>query len=275
MTTENQTANTQNSNGALADKPDLKTLSQEIYVVRSTGQIQYLPFETYFTDCNKLAWWHSPEDNHFCFVTPNGYQPLNLSGPIVTKVIPWNVDSARLPSDWRGGDLQPGYLIDLRGLHMSRLHYSNSLDGGHENKLVVTLNEVDSDKDAGAVNANYDGGIPKQFLEQLKEIPQDNLYIMSWVDPLHTHRLDKFEPYQLHYVSKEQLNACQTVDEIKNEGEVLTNFLQNYYAAAGVQSGRLNPIDFVDAAKAKNAVDNNLRFFPVTCYVANLKTFCR
>lgn len=258
------------------EAPSWAELSQEIFVVRSNGKTQYLPFDTYFTEKNKLAWWNSEEDHHFCLVTPNGYQPINLTGPVITKVLPWNVQSARLPEGWAGGPLEPGYLIDLRALHLSRLHFRD---------LFEFPNLVESNEElTESLPKPYDGALPEKDLDQLKQVPLDNLYILSWRDPLEPHRLDEFQPYQLHYVSKEQLDATQEVETLPVKGEATADFLHTYYEDAGVQVGRLNPLDIDHSIEREAfAIDHSqgresnagLAFFAVTCYVANLKSFCR
>ena len=95
--------------------------SQEIYLILPCGTKVLIPYQQYRKD--PIASWSI--NNSEGFITENDELPLNLVGPVVTKVIQWNIDQCEksLTKNISKDELKPGYLIDLRGLLAPRLRY--------------------------------------------------------------------------------------------------------------------------------------------------------
>lgn len=240
--------------------------SQDLYIIRSDkDDIAYLPWEGY-RNAPKIEWFNNEDDCHFCFLTANGYQPENLTGPAITKVIPWNLATANLPGNYKGEPLQPGYLIDLRVLHMSRL-----LNPAFEQKMnyptLPPLNDILVDKGiqkplpASGGKRPDDAYIPLEKRYELTNVPYDNLYIVSWKDPLGEHEIDDYDPYQINYLPASALDECVPAQEVSTGDTMVV--LESYFKAAGSQTGALNPKDWEYIS------------LHGSCYVANLSSFSK
>ena len=204
--------------------------SQDIYIIRQGEEkatlIEYenyapdLPDSsdaTVIVDTDKaitLEWFSNKDSYHHFFTTPNGYYPVNLTGPVLTKVIDWNLDTANYPPGVDRSMLKPGYLLDLRFLQLNRVH-ALQLD------IPVEVPESEYDTPIGyikGINASqldslphpssksYDGHVPLEYLCQLKELNEENLYIVSWKNPLLVRDINKFYPYQITYLSADKLD---------------------------------------------------------------------
>ena len=238
--------------------------SQDLYIIRSEkDDIGYLPWEGY-RNAPLIEWFNTEEDCHFCILTENGYQPENLTGPAITKVIPWNLTSARLPGNYQGTPLQPGYLIDLRILHMSRL-LNPAFQIPMNYPTLPPLNDILRDKGiqqpitkAGGQRPD-DAYIPVDKRYELANIPYDNLYIVSWKDPLGEHSIDEYDPYQINYIPASVLDECVPAQEVSTGDTMVV--LESYFKAAGSQTGALNPKDWEYVS------------LHGSCYVANLSSF--
>lgn len=244
-----------------------QALSQDIYVIRSAKEdVAYVPYQLY-KNAPKLEWYNDNNDQHYCFLTANGYQPENLIGPALTKVIPWNIETAQPPRDYQGKPLQPGYLLDLRVLHMSRLLNPALQVPMPDKRLPVLQYPIGQPggplpKQAGDYSGIADDGfIPANRHYELLGLPYDNLYIASWKEPLAEHKIDDYDPYEITYLSSEALDRCESAAGIST-GKTMT-VLESYFKKANVQVGALNPRDW-EYLSLHGA-----------CYVANLNSFIK
>lgn len=238
--------------------------SQDLYIIRSDkDDIAYLPWEGY-RNAPRIEWFNTEEDCHFCFLTENGYQPENLTGPAITKVIPWNLATANLPGNYEGEPLQPGYLVDLRVLHMSRL-LNPAFEIEMNYPTLPPLNDILRDKGiqkplpAAGGKRPDDAYVPVEKRYELTNVPYDNLYIVSWKDPLQEHEIDDYDPYQINYVTAAMLDECVPAQEMSTGDTMVV--LESYFKAAGAQTGALNPKDWEYIS------------LHGSCYVANLSSF--
>ncbi|WDE08006.1 hypothetical protein SG34_014585 [Thalassomonas viridans] len=241
--------------------------SQDIYVIRSAkDDVAYVPYDKY-RNAPRLEWYNGEKDQHFCFLTANGYQPENLTGPALTKVIPWNLDTAQPPQSYNGQPLQPGYLLDLRVLHMSRL-LNPALEIKMDFKQLPPLkypieqsHTKQPEQSSDYTGKKDDGFLPEDKRYQLENVPYDNLYIVSWKDPLGNHKIDEYDPYEITYLTSDMLDECDPAHEVSTGNTMVV--LESYFKKAGVQVGALNPKDWEYVS------------LHGSCYVANLNSFVK
>ncbi|WP_182288378.1 hypothetical protein [Vibrio spartinae] len=277
--------------------------SQDIYLIREDGtQATLINYEDYTgQNARLIEWCYSESDHHFFFSPQKSIdrlQPMNLMGPILTKVIPWNLDNACYPENVDPCELKPGYLLDLRVLQLNRLRAPLNANPPLLEKKDTPIRKLTRDPDR-QVNSN----IPPCSTHQLKEPVPENLYIVSYLNPLQVKDTNDFYPYHIHYLGAEDINQLPVLDfekgadidldelqqtitelknqvhshtfvdisdlishlgKIKNESNTLTaQSLARYYRNAGVQAGALNPKD----------VQTDSRFVGTVCMVANLQSF--
>ncbi|PTP52064.1 hypothetical protein [Vibrio splendidus] len=287
------------------EKGQLTLRSQDIYVIRQNGQqATLINHEDYTSESVKrLEWCYSSTDFHFFFGAQKEGQKLqqiNIMGPALTKVLPWNLDNAQCPPDINMSDLKPGYLLDLRLLQLNRLrapqHNASQQDVGRDSPISnLELNS------SAPVMSFVNDHIPLSALKQLKEPVSENIYIVSYVNPLLVRDDNQFYPYHVHYLSvndldklealnleegvSENLNELQEtlnelkasihrhqddltphLDSIKQNSNTLTaQSLARYYRDAGVQVGAVNPKDLQEESLLVGTV----------CTVANLQSFLK
>ncbi len=248
-------------------------LSQDIYIACSDGELKHIPYHTY-NEAPELEWYKKVdgvEQLQIFFTTENGYQPANLYGPVITKVLPWNLATANVPPGTNRSDFKPGYLIDLRLLRLARLRF-NEANKNNANR---------GDANTGDIKP-YDGNLPEQLLGELQLTPEDNLYIASWIDPFAKGSELGHQDYHLTYLSCEELARCRNATDV-DDGDTKT-MLERYYVEAGVQAGAIHPLDtgilpFLESTPAENLKEMAPAEFSATfgiaptCYIVNLKSF--
>lgn len=238
------------------------------------------------------------------FLNNEGIYPINLAGPAVTKVIPWNIDEAIGENgNAKKNDLvldklkanrdhfQPGYFIDLRQLEMSRLNMirmPKEVDGATiEHEFYV------NSKPAESIPYNYLTETQKTFLSvpedkhyQLSEIPKNtNLYIAFFDDQDKTHTNTECYSYKVCYIPSTEIKnyIVEEKEEDKKDKEHIKH-LKTYYGKTGVQAGALNPYDILSKNDFEEFSSSPSSYTPgcvgggrggdgATCYVANLATF--
>lgn len=287
------------------EKGQLTLRSQDIYVIRQNGQkATLINHENYTSESVKrIEWCYSSTDYHFFFGAQKEGQKLqqiNIMGPALTKIVPWNLDNAQCPPDINMSDFKPGYLLDLRLLQLNRLraplHKSSLQDVGRDSPISKL--ELNS---SAPVASFVNDHIPLSALKQLKGPVPENIYIVSYVNPLLVRDDNQFYPYHVHYLSvsdldqlealnleegaNENLNELQEtlnelkasihrhqddlvphLDSIKQNSNTLTaQSLARYYRDAGVQVGAVNPKDLQEESLLVGTV----------CTVANLQSFLK
>lgn len=246
----------------------------DIYVLLSDGRIVYLPRKLYAEPSRIIE--SVSVDGEFVkrfFLDENGVYPLNLLGPAVTKVLPWNLEEANgeiksFKSDTELGTPETGYFIDLRQLDMSRLNMIK-VSGAHNAEADTPITNL-------SPVSNGSRPIPEDKKHQLSEVPaDDNLYIAFFQEPDKTHSNTECYSYSVSYISASELADHIFTEENNKSIEFDTmTYLKNYYGEAQVQAGSINPND-LGSDYLNNALQPsiNVGAMPVTCYVANLKTF--
>ncbi len=234
---------------------------EDILVASKDGSLRHIPVDVY-KNAPKIEWVEIKDEQqqgHICFTTNNGYRPFNLYGPAVTKVLPWNIQSAKLPKSCQNIELGPGYWIDLRKLRVETNRFAQSL----EHSPIASPDGQLSPCDAW---------LPQDALSQLKLTPEDNLYIVSW-----SQQHNSSGDYQINYLSAEQLAKCQLLEQPAHEKE--KTLVEQYFIDAGVQTGVLYPQ--VNSSKSHvhsdvtgEGGDNfDIANFFVLCCVVNLASF--
>jgi len=205
---------------------NLTLKAQDIYIIREGGQrASLINYNDYVPDVTasgdpvseqalRLEWHSSEDDNHQFFETKNGHYPVNLTGPALTKVIDWNLDTANYPPGIDRSMLKPGYLLDLRLLQLNRLHapkfkFHPDAPTPERDTPIEQVVVTKDDLLPHPVHKPYDGHVPPQKLSQLTDLSKENLYIVSWKNPLLVRDVDKFYPYQITYLSAEQLDKLE------------------------------------------------------------------
>tara|TARA_R110002167_G_scaffold280480_3_gene486077 strand:+ start:2487 stop:3254 length:768 start_codon:yes stop_codon:yes gene_type:complete len=251
---------------------DQQTLSDEaiasmndIYVMLSEDNIAYLPYDLYANESRIIE--KVNVDGTFAkrfFLNEEGVYPANLSGPAVTKVIPWNLEQAVINSGNNTKEAyQPGYFLDLRQLKMSRLNMIQISD--------VSPTEVDTPipNDALPIAKNTFISVPKDQQNQLKAMPKAaNLYIAFFQKPDNTRSSSECYSYCVSYISAEEVNQHLTTSK-----SAAIEHLQTYYGDTRVQAGALNPNDINNPTSNTTKDISFVNVVLGTCYVANLQTF--
>lgn len=301
MSSQTNTSYLKKMDSYVDENGQLTLRSQDIYVIRKEGtHATLIDYEDYTgPKAIKLEWCYDETDHHFFFQTANGLRPANLTSPALTKVIPWNLSTARCPTGIDKTDLKPGYLLDLRALQMSRLNAPSRTETKTDVILDQPIGKLEPDD---FTPRQDDRNIPATSLKELSEAVEDNLYIVSYKNPLSVRDDNLFYPYHIHYLSKEALDQLKQYDlehgqdrdlnELKHtivelklhlhdvkqdeqaaqiqkiieENDTLTSqSLSRYYKNAGVQVGALNPKDLNVDTHSVGAV----------CMVANLQSFLK
>jgi|GEM_PF-1621424 hypothetical protein len=251
---------------------DLQTLSDEaiasmndIYVMLSEDSIAYLPYELYADKSRIIE--KVNVDGTFAqrfFLNEEGVYPANLSGPAVTKVIPWNIEQAAGNSEINTADTyQPGYFLDLRQLKMSRL---NMIQISNDSPAVADTPIPNS---ALPIATNTFIPVPKDKQSQLKAVPKEaNLYVAFFQKPDDTRSSTECYSYCVSYISAEEVNQQLTTSK-----SAAIEHLQTYYGDTRVQAGALNPNDINHDFHQNTIKSDSVNVMIATCYVANLRTF--
>ena len=287
------------------EKGQLTLRSQDIYVIRKNGQqATLINHEDYASESVKrLEWCYSSTDYHFFFGAQKEGQKLqqiNIMGPALTKIVQWNLDNAQCPPDLNMSDLKPGYLLDLRLLQLNRLRAPLHKPSQPDVCRDSPISKLELNSNA-PVESFVNDHVPLSALKQLKEPISENIYIVSYVNPLLVRDDNQFYPYHVHYLSvsdldklealnleegaSENLNELQEtlnelkasihrhqddlvphLDSIKQNSNTLTaQSLARYYRDAGVQVGAVNPKDLQEESLLVGTV----------CTVANLQSFLK
>ncbi|MBQ4836755.1 MULTISPECIES: hypothetical protein [Pseudoalteromonas] len=246
-----------------------RQVAHNMFVLRQNGEIVYLDVDFYTQGSRLIEWVHSEQDIHKFFLNEDNLFPLNLMGPAVTKVIPWNLAEAKdkLPTTFAGqAPLKPGYMIDLRVIQLNRLNandpnFARLLNSGLDIPIQLVSNSFDP---------IYP--VPHEFEHQLSApIEEENLYIVSFKNPERIRGIDDLYGYQISYISKEELdnvdkyvpneddkNEALKLDELKKEHT--GQYLERYYGDTNAQIGAINPRDMAP------------HLLGAACYIANLRT---
>ncbi|MGR5147868.1 hypothetical protein ACQKP8_15140 [Photobacterium alginatilyticum] len=284
---------------------NLTLRSQDIYVIRKDGKRATLINHKDYTakEIKRIEWCYSETDYHFFFGSQNQGQKLqqiNIIGPALTKIVPWNLEKAQCPAGINRDDLKPGYLLDLRVLQLNRLRAPLRESSQPSFVPDTPISHLEPKSDQPIVSFANDH-IPTSALEQLKEAVGENLYIVSYVNPLMVRDDNEFYPYHIHYLSTDDLNRLDALnleagkqqdlnelqqaisemkatihnhrddlipylESIKDQSNTLTaQSLARYYRDAGVQVGAVNPKDVQEESLLVGTV----------CTVANLQSFLK
>lgn len=257
---------------------DLQTLSAEaiasmndIYIMLSEDNIAYLPYDLYSDESRIIE--KVNVDGTFAkrfFLNEEGVYPINLAGPAVTKVIPWNIEQAVVNSGQNSGAaFQPGYFLDLRQLKMSRL---NMIQITNDSPAVADTPIPNS---ALPITTNTFLPVPKDKQSQLKAVPKEaNLYVAFFQKPDDTRSSTECYSYCVSYISAEEVNQHVVVSKTPpTHQDISIEHLKTYYGDAQVQAGAINPKDLSGSTTKHNIELGSVGAIPITCYVANLRTF--
>ncbi|MEP7730436.1 hypothetical protein [Marinomonas primoryensis] len=258
---------------------DLQTLRDkaiasmnDIYVMLSEDNIAYLPYDLYANESRIIEKVNVDGTfaKHF-FLNKEGVYPANLSGPAVTKVIPWNLEQATINSGNNTKEAyQPGYFIDLRQLKMSRL---NMIQISNDSSAVADTPIPNS---ALPIAKNTFIPVPKDQQNQLKAVPKNaNLYVAFFQKPDDTRSSSECYSYCVSYISAEEVNKHIVISKTPpTHQDISIEHLKTYYGDAQVQAGAINPKDLGSDSTTKHNIEfDSVGAMPVTCYVANLRTF--
>lgn len=246
--------------------------TQDIFLLRGDSKrVTRVTFENYRNynknkGAKQLAWFNQDNQHQF-FCTKSGGDPINLIGPALTKVTEADLEHSVLPNELHEAGFKPetGYLLDLRLIQINRLRPTLN-EGGI---VAVELDHPLENKLEQPPEASTDIHIP---VEQLKKIPDnENLYIISWDNPLKARSIDNVYAYKLSYLSAEYLDSLD-YGELENKAKGLElkelehckHVLTDYYNNAGVQVGTINPLD-----------TGLPHLVGLACYVANLNSFIK
>lgn len=234
-------------------------------------------------------------------------RPMNITGPVLSKVIPWNLETAQYPESVHRDEIKPGYMLDLRVLQMSRFNPPRWFEHSPQERRDTPIRQIKSLLPEYLPDISY---LPLIASNQLCDPVEENLYIASYVNPLKVRDCNQFYPYHIHYISTKELDSFeqldlkngqvidlnglnQTIDRLKNaliqtpdsdeiktqlnqERQVLAaQSLARFYRNAGVQAGALNPEDVLGQV-SQNQVKHAqvMRADRATvCMVANLMSF--
>lgn len=246
----------------------IKESMNDIFIMRPNGETAYLNY-SFYADPSRII-ESVTVDGEFVkrfFLSNNGVYPSNLASQAVAKVIDWNLKDTEnelkvFESDKKLGDPKTGYFIDLRQLSMSRLNMIR----------VPGSSTVDADTPIANENlpdtANPFLLVPEDKEYQLKELPEDNVYIAFFQEPDKTHSDSHCYSYNVSYISAKELDehlaSSKSTDVEKDDSELMdvsVKYLETYYGDTKVQAGGINPNDI------------RPKMFGLTCYVANLRTF--
>jgi hypothetical protein len=258
---------------------DQKILSDEviasmndIYVMLSEDSIAYLPYDFYANESRIIE--KVNVDGTFAkrfFLNEEGIYPTNLAGPAVTKVIPWNIEQAAINSGNSTEEIyQSGYFIDLRQLKMSRL---NMIQISNDSPAVADTPIPNS---ALPIAKNTFIPVPKDQQNQLKAVPKNaNLYVAFFQKPDETRSSSECYSYCVSYISAEEVNKHVVISKTPpNHQDISIEHLKTYYGDTQVQAGAINPKDLESGSTTKHNIEfDSVGAIPVTCYVANLRTF--
>ncbi|MCF2858197.1 hypothetical protein L1286_11990 [Pseudoalteromonas sp. SMS1] len=246
-----------------------RKVAHNLFLLRQNGDIVYMDVDFYTEGSRLIEWVHSEQDIQKFFLTDENLFPLNLMGPAVTKVIPWNLENAqdKLPSTFAGtAPLKPGYLIDLRVIQLNRLNandpnFVRSLNLGLDTPISLQSNTISPFFPVPA-DKEY------QLSEQIEE---ENLYVVSFKNPEQIRGINDLYGYQISYISKEDLDGldsyvpAETDRDVDLELDALSKlhtgqFLERYYGDTNAQVGAINPRDMIP------------HLLGAACYIANLRT---
>ena len=258
---------------------DLQNLSDEaiasmndIYVMLAEDSIAYLPYELYSDESRIIE--KVNVDGTFAqrfFLNKEGVYPANLMGPAVTKVIPWNIEQAAGNSGINPADTyQPGYFLDLRQLKMSRLNMIQIAD------TAPAVADTPIPNGALPIATNTFLPVPKDKQSQLKAVPKEaNLYVAFFQKPDNTRSSTECYSYCVSYIRAEEINQYIVVPKTPpTHQDISIEHLKTYYGDAQVQAGAINPKDLESGSTTKHNIEfGSVGAMPVTCYVANLRTF--
>lgn len=238
----------------------------DIFILRPNGKIAYINYETYSDPSRIVESVSETKDSKFFMQNDGGY-PSNLYGPMVTKVIDWNVLDT--PNEYKNHPVnsalkcKPGYYINLRRMTLDRLEAATTLEDQSKlkNDDPLVLNGL-------ASNAAF-YTIPSDLEHQLENVPvEDNVYIAFYEFPEKRRSSANFYSYHVSYFTAAELDSfeyelcspCAPEDHNYTSSDIdnTKRHLESHYGKTKVQSGAVNP-------------DDQLLAF--ACYVANIRTF--
>lgn len=280
-------------------KSEIESLN-DIYIILPDDEVIYIPYDFYsnpdrvIESVDKDAYGNAIFSK--TFFLEDGVYPINLSGPTVSKVIPWNLaknDSELKSFDCKEdlGSPQTGYFIDLRQYKMSRLNMIKVAEEKHDILSDTPLNN-DSlffNKNNKTIYTNKETVVlvPKDQMYQLKQVPDNNLYIAFFKEPEKTHNNIDCYSYSVSYITAEEVRQhtykYDETTQLSRQDEAVIH-LKSYYGDTCIQSGALNPLDiYPNETQSIDSLNGDKPDSVViggprdggggTCYVANLATF--
>lgn len=262
-TKEQQLETTQN---APATVEDLLEWIQDLLVIDANGQPVHIPYSEYTSEAT-LVGGHIDGKEYPCFVTKEGHVPINLFGPVVTKVLDWNTQTAQPYPGSQIKKLEPGYIVDLRMLNLTRLNNPfAALDDQLDKKIRRSTSVVDF--------RTVEKQLPREAQEALQGPVPNNLYVISWKEPFDAHSELALDEYQINFISSETLTSYS-----KPQHKVYpqtADYLKSYFTDVGVQVGTINPLSVYDKEAIEELMADTTKLdsfiFPI-CYVINLNSF--
>ncbi|NQZ11947.1 MAG: hypothetical protein HRT35_32750 [Algicola sp.] len=242
------------------------TSLHDMFLIDLEGDPIYITYQQY-RHATQIG-LKNDQHNTPCFVTEQGGCPPNLFGPVLTKVLPCNIAAACPLAGINKDELKPGYIVDLRMLEFTRLnspfHKVKAAQNqpinpptAHHKRQPISLKELQKVK------------------EEIGEIPQNNLYVISWADLTAEHGPFRPDYYQINFISAEQLLKLKIKQPEINPQ--VSDYLSSYFTHAGVQLGTINPLSMPIVAEdaLKDSIEQGADIMTegLFCYVINLNSF--
>lgn len=239
----------------------------DIFIMRPNGKVAYLSYD-FYSDPERIVESVSAEKNsERFFIHEDGGYPSNLYGPIVTKVIDWNLldedKQYKVHPKKPTETCKPGYFINLRRMTLDRLEVMTT----NELRAELPVDEPITHDLSTQIHQLHT--IPAHLEGQLEGIPdEDNIYIAFYQHPEKMRSSDKFYSYHLSYITAKELdqnefkpnspvvfgNSAEDVNETRKH-------LETHYGKPSVQVGGINPNDSHQPVPC------------AACYVVNIRTF--
>lgn len=239
----------------------------DIFIMRPNGKIAYLSYDFYSAPERIVESVSAEKNSDRFFIHEDGGYPSNLYGPIVTKVIDWNLldedKQYKVHPKKPTESCKPGYFINLRRMTLDRLEVMTS----DELRAELPVDQPITHDLSTQIHQLHT--IPAHLEEQLESTPaEDNIYIAFYQHPEKMRSSDKFYSYHLSYISAKELDDYEyhtdspiVLDNVADEVAATRKHLETHYGKPSVQVGGINPND------------NHQPVPCVACYVINIRTF--
>ncbi len=239
----------------------------DIFIMRPNGKIAYLTYDFYSNPDRIVESVSSEANSSRFFMHDDGGYPSNLYGPVVTKVVDWNVldenTQYKIHPKNASESCKPGYFINLRRMTLDRLEVmtTNELRAGMQADTPIT-------HDLSRMQHKLHT-IPEHLEDQLEKTPdEDNVYIAFYQHPEKMRSHDKFYSYHLSYITAKELDDNEFIPDspivqgnTPDDVNDTISHLEKHYGKPKVQVGGINPNDPHQPVPC------------IACYVVNVRTF--